>query len=87
MMSVTCRLSGANIIYSYLEVIREVVLAVTGRTKKTLCLIARGRTLSVCGGRVGVVVVWVALRRSLVLGLGSHDVDKCAHNKRSFDWW
>jgi hypothetical protein len=76
MMSVTCQLSSANVIYSYLEVIGEVVLAVAGRTKKALCLIASSGTLSIGGGRVGVIVVWVALRRCLILGLGSHSGDE-----------
>lgn len=67
MMSVTCRLSRTNVIYPYLEVIGEVVLAVAGRTKQTLCLIASGGTLSIGGGRVGVVVVWVALDRKSVV--------------------
>ena len=40
-MSVVCRLSYMRIILSYLEVIGKVVFAIAGRTKKTLCLIAR----------------------------------------------
>lgn len=69
-------------IYSYLEIIGEVVLAIAGRTKEALGLIASSRTLSVGGGRVG-VVVGVALRSWLVLGVGSHRGDKCAYLARS----
>lgn len=69
-------------ICSYLEIIGEVVLAIAGRTKEALSLIASSRTLSVGGRRVG-VVVGVALRSWLILGVGSHRGDKCAYVARS----
>lgn len=65
-------------ICSYLEIIGKVVLAIAGCTKEALGFIASSRTLSVGGGRVG-VVVGVALRSWLILGVGSHRGDKCAY--------
>jgi hypothetical protein len=68
---VTLNSEAQGEIISYLEVIGKVVLAVAGRTKEALRLVARGRTLGVGGGSVG-VVVGVALRRGLVLCRGGH---------------